>query len=144
MTAIQGDILDVYHDFIHRNAGGTTKTQFQLHGTNQDLIDAEIALVEFALLVVDAIQDEFQVGYFRKGRVEIGKQADIEQVTAVGIGLLIDRLHFLQQTVLLHFLMVEEVPKQMLIIQLQKSSEAHFGRVTGFLSRVIEEESFIK
>lgn len=144
MAAIQGDILDVYHDLVHRDAGRAAQAQFELHGTDQDLVDAEIGLMEFALLVVDAIQDEFKVGYFRQWRVEIGEEADVEQVAAIGIGLLVDRLDFFQQAVLLHFLMVEEVPKQVLIIQLQEGSEAHSSRVVGLLPRVVEEEPLVQ
>lgn len=65
-------------------------------------------------------------------------------MASIGVSLLVYGLDFLQQTVLLHFLMVKEVPKQMLIIQLQKNSEAHLGRVISFFSRVIEEEPFIE
>ena len=72
--------------------------------------------MELSLLVVQTVQDVLQVRYLRYVRVKVGKQTDIEQMSAIGIALLVNWLYFLQNTVLLDFLVIEKVLEKQLVV----------------------------
>lgn len=100
--------------------------------------------MKLCFLVVDSIEDELEIWDFREVWVEVWEKADIEDMRTICIRLFIDGLDLLQQTILLYFLVIEEVLEEMLIVKLQEGSKVEFVGVVHFLVIVVDVETFIQ
>jgi hypothetical protein len=111
------DVLEINQHLVNGDVLGTAQLQLHLHRLHQHRVHALVGRVELLLLVVDPVQQVFQVRHFRHVGSEIVEQTQIEHLPPILRSFFVEGLNLFQNAVLFDFLILEQQFEDVIVLE---------------------------